>query len=196
MSLYTYVAGAWTDYLARRRAAGAELRGPVSLLGPRVLARCRDELGNGEELGNNRGPHVRRWGRGREGIAHCAAFLAYQVEEVAAELGDLRPFHARLLELLEHKSWPRWRLSAKALARELAKIGAHVAYSDARPADLVLYERGLDGDWRGHIGILDEVLDDEAVVTIEANVGRYPATVRRMPRRLGRERMIGLVRLP
>jgi hypothetical protein len=167
---------------------------PPSHVAQLALEMARGDIGKGEQGGNNRGQHVRRWGRGRENIAHCAAFCAYHIEE-ALEALTHRWVSSPLEPLIRHPKWPKWRLGAKALWREVGKVGAHV--EQPLPGDMVLFERGRTGSWQGHLELVDAVqLGSDRFTTIAANLGPYPAKVKRVERRLGRDRLIGFVRLP
>lgn len=188
--------GFWTDIIAhaRQRARVVPEGVATSELGTVALGLARADLGNGEVGGNNRGPHVERWGRGKTGIAHCSAAVCWWVEEA------LKTFPAgtypELERLFTHPRWPRWRLVAKRAWSELGKVGEHV--ERPLPGDVVLFERGRDDDWRGHVEICDDVvLGTEGRFTdIAANLGRYPALVKRVPRQVDKQRYIGAIRLP
>ncbi len=59
-----------------------------------------------------------------------------------------------------------------------------------KPGDLILFKRGNRG---GHIGIVKEA-SGGTVITIEGNVGKYPARVRIFKHQLNEPNLLGFVR--
>ncbi len=58
-------------------------------------------------------------------------------------------------------------------ARDYLKLGQRV--SNPKPGDLIIFSR----KGGGHIGIIEKVIKDK-IITIEGNVGKYPAVVKRI----------------
>lgn len=197
MIFWNAVLGPITTAIARARHRARLTDGsivPASDLGMMASRLAEEEIGNGEVGRNNHGPHVRRWGRGHDDIAHCSAFVCYQLEEAIKEFADDERYDA-LRALFADPRWQKWRLVAKRAWHELGKIGHHVALP--LPGDIPLFERGRDGDWHGHLAITRGVtLGSDEFLDVEANVGKFPAKVKKIPRRLGHGRLIGFVRLP
>jgi hypothetical protein len=192
------ILGPWTSIVAKARHRHRAIDGriaPPSDLSELVLHSARSDIGSGEAVRNNHGPDVERWGRGLVGIAHCSAFVAYHLEESVAALKRTGgPRYIDLEDLFEHPLWPKWRLVAKRFWSEVGKLGYHV--NQPLPGDFALFERGRDGDWKGHVEIVDAVtLGSDRFTGVAANLGAFPAKVKRVPRRLGRDRLIGFVRL-
>lgn len=128
----------------------------------RATAIAEMEIGNGEEGGNNRGPHVRRYRAGKGGRgAWCAAFVQWCFEAAATELGYTLP-------------WERTH-GAKALAKRIARVGRVVDWRSGqlpRRGDAICWHRGRL-PWQGHVGIVSEFsLEGRYLRTIEGNRGR------------------------
>ena len=145
-----------------------------------------EEIGKGEEGGNNSGPHVAKYklieddGDPDDDGAWCAAFLSWCVEEACRRLDLDMPF--------------KRSQGAKRLFKNAGKAGAFV--SSPRPGDLVCWDRGTPGSWQGHIGIVEKV-EEGILYTVEGNVGRYPSKVRRFMHDLDRQtRLEGFARFP
>lgn len=169
----------------------ASVQMPV-YLGEFAVQVAIEELGNGEEGKNNAGPHVERYRRerGPRG-AWCAAFTSYCFEEAWARIHSLSGWHMVPLSL--RRKVPAQRShGAKRFFKNVAKAGARVE-SPSR-GDLVLWDRGRNGDWRGHVGIVD-VVDRDTFLSIEGNVGLYPAVVRRRMHHIKEPRLIGFARI-
>ena len=145
-----------------------------------------EEIGKGEEGGNNSGPHIAKYklieddGDPDDDGAWCAAFLSWCIEEACRRLGEEMPL--------------KRSQGAKRLFKNTGKAGAFV--SQPRPGDLVCWDRGAPGSWQGHIGIVEKV-EEGVLYTVEGNVGRYPSKVRRFMHDLNRQsRLEGFARLP
>jgi hypothetical protein len=155
-----------------------------SPLGVAALAVAREEIGKGESGGNNQGPDLDRYRGGGKGGAWCAAFVFFCLLTACERRGRLPPVKR------SH--------GARQLFRRIVAAGMLVRHRDIRPGDVVLWARGAEGSWTGHIGIVSEVeRDDAGTVTIwqyvAGNEGSYPALVRE---RAGRSRrLIGFARV-
>mgnify|MGYP003153781975 FL=1 len=154
-------------------------------LGLAALEVAIEEIGLGEEGGNNSGPHVAKYklqeddGPDDDG-AWCAAFISWCIEEACRRLGVEMPF--------------KRSQGAKRLFKNAGNAGSFT--STPRPGDLICWDRGTPGSWQGHIGIVEKI-DGSIVHTVEGNVGRYPSVVRRFMHDLDRQsRLEGFARLP
>jgi hypothetical protein len=153
-----------------------------------------DLLGKGEQGGNNRGPFVEMVFRGaRKRGAWCAPFIAWCLEESGT------------VPILSDRE----RRGAKRLARNVADHGRWVIPPGQMPdllavaqlpvpGDIIAWHRtSIPRDWRGHIGIVEEFdYANGRMLTIEGNVGRFPAQVgRRYYRRVQwQHRLYGIAR--
>lgn len=176
----------WTEAALNRRKKKQGEHTPAGL-GETALKYARLEVGNGESGGNNRGPDVVRYRNGRDTKgAWCASFAGFCFELAAIELYGSK------------ESLPFKRSDgAGRLAINAAKAGRVVGKNELpQPGDLVLFERGADGDWRKHIGIVESVnAAKRTYVSIEGNVGRFPAKVKPVEHRFGRDRWLRFVRV-
>lgn len=125
-----------------------------------------EEIGNGEEGGNNKGPHVRKYSRGREGN-WCATFCSWCFEQSAERV-----------ELVIGKSpkYPTYSRGAKRFVRNTAKLGRYLDTSkeDPGPGDVIGWHRGRIITWRGHVGlVLGYIAETDTLITIEGNSGSY-----------------------
>lgn len=157
-----------------------------SRLGAATLAVAIEELGNGEEGGNNSGPHVARYkgivddGDPDDDGAWCASFLSYCTSVAADRLGVDMPI--------------KKTGGAKRLHKTVGEAGSFV--SAAKPGDIVCWDRGKKGSWQGHVGIVEKV-ENGVLHTVEGNVGRFPSTVQRFKHDLSMQtRLIGFARFP
>lgn len=136
-------------------------------------------IGFGEKEANNDGPLMRAIG-GRAGEEWCALFAGYCWR------------HAYELQGLEVPAWPYRRpgfleVGAKALAKNMGAQGK--LFKDphfARPGDLICWNRRVGLLNKGHIALV-EYVDDGIVHTIEGNVGKFPAKVKRLTHAVDRE---------
>lgn len=157
-----------------------------SSLGALVLSVAIGEIGNGEEGGNNSGPHVARYhgidddGDDDDDGAWCASFISYCCRVAADSLGIDLSF--------------RTSRGAKALYKRIGEAGRFT--TNPLPGDVVCWDRGKPGSWQGHIAIIEK-WEDGILHTIEGNVGRFPSKVHRIKHDLDREdRLIGFARMP
>lgn len=152
-----------------------------------ALQHALKEVGHGEETANNEGPDITRYTKQEKPAAWCAGFVCYCLQKASDYLGMEMPI--------------KYSLGAKKTFRQLLKIGVEVTPEQARPGDIFCLERGLDGDWRGHIGIIKGCFEsDNRVIyweTVEGNVGKFPAKVKILRRNLldPETRLVGVVRI-
>ena len=151
-------------------------------LGAAALAVAKSQIGLGEEGDNNRGPHVAKY-RGREDDpgdkgSWCAAFVSWCFRQASERTGTEMPF------------------GSSEGAKQLFKNAKQAGLSTAKPlpGDIVCWHRGDPKGWQGHIGIVAAV-GEGVFHTVEGNVGRYPARVRRFVHELDDDRLIGFVRI-
>lgn len=149
-----------------------------------VLMAAIEDLGKGEEGGNNSGPYV-------EGIlgkvfdgdddndgAWCAAAVSHWIERAALQEGVDLKFSLSF--------------GAKALFRNIKNVGESV--EEPQAGDIVCWDRGDVGSWQGHIGVVER-FDNGILHTIEGNKGRFPSKVRRFRYDLSKEsRLEGFAR--
>ncbi len=148
-----------------------------------------DDLGEGEDGANNRGPYIRfirsvdGTGRGPKGAgAWCACFVSSCLVRAAGHLGYELPV--------------KTTRSAQAIYKRVSRVGS--LSQEPRVGDLICWRRTKEaGDWRGHVGIVEKV-EGDTVHAIEGNRGRYPSKVSRYTYSLKRERarkLLGFSRL-
>ena len=164
-----------------------------------VLNTAMSYLGKGEEGTNNAGVWVAKFKGEEETTVNlgpwCAAFIGFIIRETCEHYGFDNPV--------------KLSQGAKALYRNVGKVGGFVSEQDILPGDIVAWDRGdLNPDgtksWMGHIGIVEVVYrngDGEVTAfgTIEGNVGSYNRTrgaVRRFDHQLSETKLEGFARLP
>ncbi len=153
--------------------------GDIGPLAAAALDVARREIGHGEEGGNNSGQFVARYhridddGDDDDDGSWCAAFVSYCFEEGAKALGIEMPFDRSG--------------GAKRLYRNIGEAGSFP--SDPAPGDVICWDRGRRGSWKGHLALIERV-SEGIVYTIEGNVGSYPSKVRRFMHDLSRESRI------
>lgn len=161
----------------RNKPATLALSG--ALLRASALSVATAEIGNGETGANNTGPDIRRYcAPSGDGHEWCAAFAGYCYEQAAKRLEVQLPF-AR-------------SLGAKRLTKNLAGVKGAIKFTDpklALPGDLVCWSRGLPGSWTGHVGVVESVDPSGLIHTIEGNVGKAPAKVKRLIHDVSKERL-------
>ena len=156
-----------------------------SPLGLAALEVAKREVGNGEEGGNNIGPHLDRYrgGQGAKG-SWCAAFIFYCI--LTASIGRGRPCPVKRTH------------GARKLFRRCVAAGWLVDYADVQPGDVVCWARGPEGSWQAQIGIVSVVVWDRdgepaGFKYIAGNEGRYPSKVEEHEGH--RRRLIGFARV-
>ena len=137
-----------------------------------IVNKAKAEIGNGEIGGNNKGDYVKKYNRGLE-APWCAGFVSYILTESN-------------IDSLEYS------LSAKAIYNEAKQENRLTDYPQA--GDLIVFWRGSKGSWKGHIGIIEKIANN-AVHTIEGNIGAYPAKVSRFKYDVGNiPKLLGFIR--
>ena len=151
---------------------------------PELLVRhALDEIGRGEEGGNNRGPDINKYRQGRtsiDGNPWCARFVWF------------------CLLLASWASGRRWCVvrstgSARVLMNRLLRKGQLV--TSPEPGDIALWVRAGGK----HINIVESVnLESNTFITVDGNKGRFPSTVGLYEHRLQPLplTLIKIVRLP
>ncbi len=136
-----------------------------------ALAIAVENIGKGEEGGNNSGPYVEMLhGKEYDGDpdndgSWCASFVSWCFEQACRQSGIQMPF--------------RSSAGAKRLFRNIIAAGRQVYPPYLQPGDIVCWDRGKPGSWQGHIGFVEFIEDGGILHTVEGNVGRFPAKVRR-----------------
>lgn len=125
------------------------------------------QLGCGEAGGNNRGPDVARYIAPAKVPANwCAGFAGWCYEQSARCMGIGLPF--------------KRSLGAKRLGKNVGAVGR--VFTDptlARPGDLMVFHRGAQGSWMGHVALVAGYRSDlfppgvtvEWIDTVEGNAG-------------------------
>jgi len=144
----------------------------------KLLEYALTELGNGEEGGNNMGPHIIRYYNGKtdEGQAWCMPFVSYCMLQVGYFDNDL---------FLEY------HISARKAWNEYRKV---FEVTDPQLGDLAFYSRPPQ-TWTGHVGIVSEV-NPATYKNIEGNVGAYPSKVKFVQHKFSDPLFLGFIRLP
>lgn len=134
---------------------------------------AKNEIGNGELGGNNKGKHVQKYNKGLE-AAWCAGFVSW----VLATDGYRSLTYSR---------------SAKAIYNEAKK--KNMTVTNPKRGDLIVFWRESPKSWKGHIGIVEKVSNGK-IYTIEGNVGKFPSKVSRFNYDINDiPRLLGFVRL-
>jgi len=145
-----------------------------------AVAVAKLNLGHGEEGGNNRGPHVRKYlnGMANEGSDWCAGFVSWCYRQSAHPM----PFN--------------YGVGARNILSQMRKRGYGVKPTEndpPRPGDVIVWWRVAPSDWRGHIGFV-YAYRDGILTTIEGNkkpkVARFDYTLSKIDRLLGFARVI------
>ena len=121
-----------------------------------IVKKAINEIGNGELGGNNKGKYVQLYNNKLES-SWCAGFVSYVLKE------------SKFTKL-------KYQLSAKAIWNEAKQLGLNT--DTPKAGYLICFWREKKTSWKGHVGIVEKV-DNEYVYTIEGNVGKYPAKVKR-----------------
>ena len=135
----------------------------------RIVEIAKGEIGKGEQVGNNLGINVARYG-GIQGAPWCAAFATWVWRKAGAQ-----PMKARL------------RVSD--IAAESTRNGFYRMLPT--PGDIVMWERNGPGSGQDHCGIVIAVHSNGSFETIEGNVGSFPAKVRIFKHHMVEPNLIG-----
>jgi len=137
---------------------------------PLTVRIAESQLGRGEIGGKNQGPIVEMYTKGQD-VSWCAAFVSWTLTKA-------------------HKT-NRYLLSAKSYWRDYRSSRV----TSPRSGDIICFYRGGRRSGLGHVGIIENVRG-EYITTIEGNVGRYPAKVKREHYRLGHiNNLLGFIRI-
>lgn len=150
-----------------------------------VVRVAKGNLGFGEEEANNDGDLIRAIG-GVPGDEWCALFAGYCYRRALRNQGRLD-----FLWTLRDQIHPV--IGAKALIKAAwaAGAGRFTDPTEAAFGDLICWHRRTGPiSWKGHIGVVEEIRDG-LVHTIEGNVGRFPAKVKRLVHDVSKERLYG-----
>lgn len=134
--------------------------------GLRIVQIAESQIGKGEIGGDNKGPEVRKYTRGKE-VAWCSGFVSWVRSRAGYEGTYI--LHAR-------SYWTSSRIRT----------------TKPKPGDVIVFRRGGHG---GHVGIVEKV-QGQTITTIEGNVGPYPAKVKRQTYTIGHiQNLLGFVRV-
>ncbi len=157
-----------------------------STFGLLVLDYTKKEIGKGETIGNNQGPDLTRYRGGKKLKTSWCAALIFAMMLKAAKHQNITLFMKRT-----H--------GARKLFRKAVQNGGLVQLPNIAPGDLVLWNRGSEGSWKAHIGIVSRVErgSDNKVSEfhyVAGNEGSFPSVVQEFaginkPRRFGFARM-------
>jgi uncharacterized protein (TIGR02594 family) len=131
-----------------------------------LLKVAQTEIGHGEISGNNRGQYVRQYLNGRENLPWCAGFVSYCLRKSGISV--------------------EYTLRAK----DFLALGKRISRNAIKPGDIVVFTR----KGGGHTGIVEQVFKDR-FISIEGNVGDYPAKVKRISHKLNKKSIVGFVRM-
>ncbi|KKM69513.1 hypothetical protein LCGC14_1450150 [marine sediment metagenome] len=150
-------------------------------IGMQALGVAIRELGNGEQGRNNAGRDVIRYRDGADTDgAWCASFVSYCFSRAARQL---------------RKEFTLRSAGARKLYKNIGRAGKFIGKDPrkALPGDVICWKRGKT--WGGHIGQVER-FSDGIIWSVEANVGIFPARVRRMQHDVAHEtNLIGFARL-
>lgn len=118
--------------------------------GSRIVAAARSQIGVHEEGGNNEGSRIFEYTKGRR-IPWCASFVSYTLRRAG--------FHTPYL------------YSARSYFSTFKSVRT------PRSGDIICFYRGSRNGPYGHVGIVEKV-EGNRIITIQGNVGHFPARVR------------------
>lgn len=127
---------------------------------------ARSQIGCGEWGANNKGLCVRAYMKGQEGLPWCAGFVSYCLERAGYQ----------------------YHYTFRAL--DFAKFGESIYPTEVQSGDLVIFKR----NGGGHIGIVERV-NKHLFISIEGNVGAYPAYVKRVKHNFNEKNIYRFIRL-
>lgn len=132
----------------------------------KIVRVARGEIGKGETIANNAGRDVEKYLRTPEHLSWCAGFVSYCLKAAGVEI----KYTLRALEFVNY-------------GRQLAIIELQVG-------DIVIFKR----KGGGHIGIIESIKDN-SFISIEGNVGKFPAKVKRVEHKFFEENIYRFVRI-
>jgi hypothetical protein len=145
-----------------------------------ALQAALGEIGNGEQGGNNLGPHVKKYLNGI--IAPPADWCAGFVSFCFKNSGKPMPY--------------TYSLGARDILRQLKAKGWDVTPTDAnppRPGDVIVWWRVAPTSWQGHVGLVHSY-SNGIVKTIEGNktpkVGSFSYSLSAI------DKLLGFARVP
>lgn len=141
-----------------------------SLIAEKAVYVARKNLGFGETTANNKGPFIEAIG-GKQGMEWCALFAGHCYRRAYQLLGEEPP--AWLYRRPGVAEPGALRLCSG--MRDAATSFFWTEPEDAHPGDLVLWRRS-----GGHHVAVVESVSDGLIHTIEGNVGKWPAKVKRL----------------
>ena len=127
---------------------------------------ARNEIGNGELGGNNKGIYVEQYLNWQTNLPWCAGFVSYCLKKN----GNKIPYLLR--------------------AKSFADYGKQLTIKELKSGDLVIFNR----QGGGHIGIIEKINKD-SFISIEGNVGNYPAKVKRITHQFSDNKIYKFVRI-
>jgi uncharacterized protein (TIGR02594 family) len=130
------------------------------------LAITQSQIGLGEMGGNNQGKYIRQYLNGRENLPWCAGFVSYCIKKAGANI----PYTLR--------------------AKNFLGFGKRLKISELKPGDIVVFNR----QGGGHVGIIEK-LNKDNFISIEGNIGEYPAKVKRVKHSYTEKNICGFVRI-
>ncbi len=143
---------------------------PVMADQNKIVTVAQSQLGLGEEGKDNHGKYVERYTKGKQ-VSWCAAFVSWTLERAG------------------------YRKDYLLSARSFYKNGGFKSIQKPRSGDIIVFYRGSRRSGLGHVGIIEQVRGSD-ITTIEGNVGKYPARVKRMHYNLQHiPNLIGFVRV-
>jgi uncharacterized protein (TIGR02594 family) len=145
----------------------------ASAISRNIVKNASYEIGNGEIGGDNKGKYVQMY-CGQQNVSWCAGFVSYVLNRSGVkELG--------------------YNLSARQILYKGRKLGWEVKQPQA--GDIIVFWRGSKNGSLGHTGIIEKV-ENNTIYTIEGNVGKYPAKVKRFQYKKSEiKNLLGFVRI-
>lgn len=168
------------DPLTQMPPAGGTLRGRAAL----ETALIEMNAGACEEGTNNNGPWVEKYLNGLTPTPAnwCAGFVSW----CFSQHPDGIPF--------------RYSLGARNIRNQFKSRGwAYDVSTDLQPepGDIIVWWRGQQEGWKGHIGLVHSLSEGGILYTIEGNKGGFPAPVKAFDYVLSRiDRLLGFGRVP
>ncbi len=179
----------------RRKPAPLPAPKPIMKLHERFLAIALAEVGKGETTKNNAGPDVATY-KGTMDIKSdlgpwCASGTSWCF---AQALGGTAV--ASYAVSVSEKEWNRRRHGAKSLFNMFRNEYGTVAPTQIRPGDVVLWQRGVEGSWQGHIAVVSRVEPGTGHFwAVEFNRGGYPSKVKEFEHVTNEAGLLGFARI-